>query len=91
MKNCLTVLPVPLRYSCRPQMMLCPPDAWRPAKSTATRTAGLGSEPLALPLMLPLPSPRSPFTEFAAGGEVLVVNCRDDKTRCDGMAHGEDV
>lgn len=71
------MLPVPLRYSCSPQMMLCPPDAWRPANSTATRTAGLGaSPPLTLPLLLPLALPfMLPFTEFTAGGEVLEATC----------------
>lgn len=67
------MLPVFLRYSCSPQMMLCPPDACRPANSTATRTAGLTSLPLTLPLLLPLLLPfMVPFTEFGAGGDVFV-------------------
>lgn len=44
----LALLPVPLRNSCSPQMMLCPPDACRPANRTATRTAAAG------PLLCPL-------------------------------------
>lgn len=73
------MLPVPLRYSCSPQMMLCPPEACRPANSTPTRTAGLGSLPLTLPLLLPLLAVllplAMPFTEFAAGGDVFVETC----------------